>query len=173
MDRTTRTLARIAAWLGCATSLGAGAQSAPPSPCSAAQSAQFDFWIGTWDVFAPNGKLAGTNRIEKIYRCVLHESWSSEKVQGQSFNVFDPDRGVWHQTWVDSTGSLLVLEGGLRGGAMSMSDASLPGKKDAKALNEITWTPQPDGSVRQHWRVSADGGKTWTTSFDGKYVRRP
>jgi hypothetical protein len=102
---------------------------------------------------------------------VLHESWTSATVQGQSLNVFDADRGVWHQTWIDSTGSLLVIEGRFGGGAMTMSDVALPGKKDAKAVNEITWTPQPDGSVRQHWRVSADGGKTWSTSFDGKYVR--
>ena len=53
----------------------------------------------------------------------------------------------------------------------TISDATLQGKKDAKQVNEITWTPNADGSVRQHWRISADGGKTWTTSFDGKYVR--
>ena len=59
----------------------------------------------------------------------------------------------------------------LRNGSMVLSDATLPGKKDAKQVNEITWTPNADGSVRQHWRVSPDGGATWTTSFDGKYVR--
>jgi len=25
--------------------------------------------------------------------------------------------------------------------------------------------------VRQHWRQSTDGGKSWSTVFDGKYVR--
>jgi hypothetical protein len=35
----------------------------------------------------------------------------------------------------------------------------------------ITWTPNPDGSVRQHWEASTDAGKTWTTSFDGLYRR--
>jgi len=148
-----------------------GQAASPPAPCSSPQAHQFDFWIGDWDVFMPNGKLAGTNRIERIYGCALHESWKSSSVEGQSFNVFDPDRGVWHQTWIDSTASLLVIEGGIRDGAMSLSDATLAGKKDAKQLNEITWTPNSDGSVRQHWRVSADGGKTWKTSFDGKYVR--
>jgi hypothetical protein len=64
-----------------------------------------------------------------------------------------------------------VIEGRFSGASMTMSDVTLPGKKDAKAVNEIAWTAQPDGSVRQHWRVSADGGRTWSTSFDGKYVR--
>jgi hypothetical protein len=159
-----------AAAIGLAVSVAASAQ-APPAPCSAPEAKQFDFWIGDWDVFTPDGTLAGTNRIASLYGCVLHESWQNPKVQGQSFNMFDADRGVWHQTWVDSTGSLLVTEGAFRNGAMTLSDATVPGKKDSKQVNEITWTPNADGSVRQHWRVSVDGGKTWTTSFDGKYVR--
>jgi hypothetical protein len=168
MNRPKRTLARLAVSCGIAAS---AAHAQQPAPCSATQARQFDFWVGDWDVFAPNGKLAGTNRVEPIYGCVLHESWKADKVRGQSFNVYDASRGVWHQTWVDSTGSLLVIEGTLRNGAMTMSDATLPGKGDAKAVNEITWTPQADGSVRQHWRASADGGRTWSTAFDGKYVR--
>jgi hypothetical protein len=170
MNRTKRTLARLAAGLACSGAIAASAQT-PAAPCAAPESRQFDFWIGDWDVFTPNGKLAGTNRIEAVYGCTLHESWKSASVQGQSLNAFDVDRGVWHQTWIDSTGSLLVIEGSFRGGAMTMSDATLPGKKDVNAINEISWTPRADGSVRQHWRVSADGGKTWSTSFDGKYVR--
>ena len=47
----------------------------------------------------------------------------------------------------------------------------LPGRKDPARMNEITWTPNADGSVRQHWRTTKDGGKTWETAFDGKYVR--
>jgi len=161
----------LATIAGLAASLTALAQAPAAAPCPGAEASQFDFWLGDWDVFTPNGKLAGTNRIEKLYGCVLHESWSNPKVQGQSFNIYDPERAVWHQTWVDSTGSLLVIEGKFANGSMVLSDAALPAKKDAKQVNEITWTPSADGSVRQHWRVSADGGKTWTTSFDGKYVR--
>src|SRR5437868_10036375 len=80
-------------------------------PCAAPEAAQFDFWIGDWDVFNPQAKQAGVNRIERLYGCGVHESWSGGKMQGQSFNRWDPDRGVWHQTWVDSNGGLLLLEG--------------------------------------------------------------
>ena len=144
---------------------------APPDPCAAPESRQFDFWIGEWDVYLPNGKLAGRNRIQAIYGCVLHESWKAGRMEGQSFNRFDPARGVWHQTWVDSTGTILLIEGGLRDGAMVMTDANVPGRKPDAAVNEIRWSKNDDGSVRQWWRVTTDGGKTWTTAFDGKYVR--
>ena len=151
---------------------------APPAkpaapPCADAASRQFDFWIGDWDVFDPTGKSVGVNRIEPMYSdCFLHESWKGNgNFIGQSFNRYDASRGVWHQTWVDSSGTLLLLEGGLRDGKMVMSDAATPGKRDPKSVNEISWTPNPDGSVRQHWRATADGGATWKTVFDGKYVR--
>ncbi len=35
--------------------------------------------------------------------------------------------------------------------------------------NRITYTPNPDGTVRQSWETSADAGKTWQPAFDGLY----
>jgi hypothetical protein len=35
----------------------------------------------------------------------------------------------------------------------------------------ISWTPQPDGTVRQLWEQSADGSR-WRVVFDGRYVRQ-
>ncbi|MEO8102348.1 MAG: hypothetical protein ABI790_07470 [Betaproteobacteria bacterium] len=147
----------------------------PPQvrPCSAAENRQFDFWIGDWDVTTPDGKTAGTNLIRPILGgCVLHESWKGRgNFVGESFNVYDARRKVWHQTWVDGTGGALLLDGMFANGAMTLTDRDMPGKPDRNAINEITWTTNADGSVRQHWRTSADGGKTWQTAFDGKYVR--
>jgi hypothetical protein len=145
---------------------------APAAPCADAASRQFDFWLGDWEVFNPEGKLVGTNQIRLLYGCVLHESWKATKVfEGQSFNRYDADRGVWHQTWVDNSGSLLLLEGGMKAGAMVMSDATTPGRKADAPVNEIRWSRGDDGTVRQVWRTTDDGGKTWKTAFDGKYVR--
>src|SRR5262245_50795540 len=154
----------------------AAAQTPPaarPDPCAAPDSRQFDFWLGEWEVSTPDGQPAGTNRITPIYGCVLDESWKGRGgFEGQSFNRYDARRGVWHQTWVDNSGGILMIEGAFRDGVMTLSDATLPGKKDPKRMNEITWTPNADGTVRQHWRVSTDGGATWTTAFDGKYVKK-
>jgi hypothetical protein len=146
---------------------------ARPPACMKAEYRQFDFWIGDWDVSNPQGKAAGTNLIRPILGgCVLHESWKGQGgFVGESFNVFDAARGVWHQTWVDASGVALVMDGQFENGVMTLSDRDVPHKKDRDRINEIAWTPNPDGSVRQHWRVSTDGGKTWMTLFDGKYVR--
>jgi hypothetical protein len=50
---------------------------------------------------------------------------------------------------------------------MVMTDAD----PSATPLNRITWTPNPDGTVRQRWDQSTDSGATWTTVFDGLYAR--
>ncbi len=38
--------------------------------------------------------------------------------------------------------------------------------------HRISWTPGEDGSVRQLWEASKDGGATWNVLFDGLYVRK-
>ena len=94
------------------------------------------------------------------------------RLSGQSLNVFDAKRGLWHQTWIDSNAGLLVLEGTFNAGSLSMSDATLPGKKRSQAREpDHVDAGHADGSVRQLWRTSTDGGTTWKTAFDGKYVR--
>ena len=42
----------------------------------------------------------------------------------------------------------------------------------APVVQRISWTPEPDGRVRQMWQQSRDGGKTWTVAFDGWYRRK-
>ena len=155
------------------TPSSSGPTAAAVKPCTAAEHRQFDFWIGDWDVTSPAGKPAGKNLIKPILNgCVLHESWNGNGgYTGESFNAYDASRKVWHQTWVDGAGGVLMMDGRFENGSMTLSDKNLPSKANAALINEISWTPNADGSVRQHWRVSQDGGKTWTTSFDGKYVK--
>lgn len=146
-----------------------------PPACADAAHRQFDFWLGDWEVRDPAGKVVGHNRIESAHAgCALIEHWTSVAgVTGTSVNLYDRDRGRWHQTWVDSGGGLLQLDGGLEGTSMVLAgnayDADAPAKV---ARQRIRWTPQADG-VRQLWEASTDGGTTWTIVFDGRYARKP
>jgi hypothetical protein len=81
---------------------------------------QFDFWIGDWQVHRPDGALAGINRITREYGgCVIHERYATGKgYSGESLNVYDAARKVWHQTWVDDSGLLLTIEGRWNGKSM-------------------------------------------------------
>ena len=153
-----------------ATTLCASAAS-PPAPCSSAEHRQFDFWIGDWQVTTRDGKVAGHNRITSEYGgCVIHERYSTDRgYSGESLNVYDATRKVWHQTWVDGAGLLLLLEGRWNGKSMVL-EGQTPDDKGVPRRQRITWTPNADGSVRQLWEAAnADG--SWTVAFDGRYVR--
>jgi len=145
---------------------------AAAAPCDASEHRQFDFWLGEWEVRTPDGKLAGTNRIEREYGgCVLHERYDTGRgYSGESLNVYDAPRKAWHQTWVDTSGTLLLLEGGLRDGRMVLEGQTV-GADAQTTRHRITWTPNPDGSVRQFWE-STDARGQWTTAFDGLYKRK-
>jgi hypothetical protein len=146
----------------------------PPKPCSAPENRQFDFWSGSWTVTDPTGKaVVGTNDITvELGGCVLHEHWKGAKGGvGESFNIYDAASKRWHQTWVDASGSLVVLNGGIVDGKMVLEGPGY-GAKGEPATNRISWEKLPDGRVRQLWTVSTDGGKSWTTSFDGYYGRK-
>lgn len=155
--------------------VGLGIVAAVPAfaaPCDAPPHRAFDFWLGEWQVRTPDGKLAGTNRIARDYDgCVLHERYTTARgYSGESLNIYDAARKVWHQTWVDTSGTLLVLEGGIREGAMVLEGQTIDA--DARVTkHRITWTPNADGSVRQYWE-STDANGRWVTTFDGMYTRK-
>lgn len=132
---------------------------------------EFDFWLGRWRVHAPGDELAGRSRIEAEYDgCVIHEQYESVRgFRGESLNIYDAGRRVWHQSWVDNTGALLLLEGGLVDGSMVLEGQVLDARGQA-VRHRISWTPGADGSVRQHWQT-ADASGAWATAFDGRYTR--
>jgi len=145
-----------------------------PPPCVSPAHRHFDFWLGEWEVRNPQGKLAGTSRITAILGgCVVHERWSGAGgSNGESFNILDQTTGRWHQTWVDNGGLLAQFDGGLSPQGAMILEGTGRGPKGEPARSRMTFTPRPDGTIRQHWENSIDGGATWQTSFDGIYRRR-
>lgn len=167
-------LVALAAPAGRAVAQEAGAeeaaQDAPkPEPCSAPEHRQFDFWLGEWSVTnVANGRSTARNRITAIEGgCAILEEYENGAYSGTSLNYYDPAGGRWHQSWIDNQGQPLRIHGGLEDGSMVMRTD--PAGEDGKTVQRITWTPREDGSVRQHWEASKDGGATWSTVFDGIY----
>ena len=144
-----------------------------PPPCTADEYRQFDFWVGEWSVAQADGSIAGENSIQPILNgCVLLERWQGNSgFVGNSFNAWDAAEGVWRQTWVDGSGGRLDLTGGLDGDDMVLS-GERPGREGGIVKHEIRWTPQEDGTVKQHWRASKDDGDTWGDLFVGTYTRK-
>jgi hypothetical protein len=131
---------------------------------------QFDFWIGEWAPQNVQGVTVGTSSIQLILKdCIIFENWNTPVSSGKSFNLYDAKDGKWHQTWVDAGGNMVHYVGGLEGDKMVLTSESVQNGK--KTIGKMTFSKLPDGNVRQHGENSTDDGKTWTTTFDFKYVR--
>ena len=133
------------------------------NPCAAPEFSQFDFWVGSWDVYGPRGKQVGTSLIEKVYGCGVRENWKPfTPADGGSLNIYVPATKKWEQFWIDRSGSRAYFTGSWNGSAMVMTG-------DWGAPTRMTYTPNTDGSVRQLVEQSNDQGKTWTTAYDFTY----
>jgi hypothetical protein len=161
-----------------ASAMAGAANPAPPAGCPPASNPeqhQFDFWIGSWEVTGSGGKIAGRSHIEPVSDgCGISERWEGASgSRGVSYNAWDPSTGHWHQFWIgNSAGDVLYLEGGLDAGKMTMQGIRNNATTGKPQRQRITWTPNPDGTVRQLWDTSDDDGKTWAVAFDGLYRKR-
>jgi hypothetical protein len=146
----------------------------PATPCEEPERRQLDFWIGKWDVYnTADGVRYASSLVESIVGgCAISEFYDSPKAPsgpyvGKSYSSFDPKDGHWHQFYVDVNGNATWYTGSLTEvGALTMT------AKGPKAMQEMSYVPQPDGSVRQIGRFSTDDGQTWQTGYDYTYRRR-
>jgi ketosteroid isomerase-like protein len=161
----------LVVFVACLAFAGEAAQvatTAKPSPCSAPEFHQLDFWAGDWDVFDIDNATTQVARV-KVDRildgCVLREDYQdTEGHKGQSFSIYDTALKGWHQSWVTNRGLLLLLDGGLHGDevVLNTTEHMLDGKN--KLIRGV-WKPV-DGGVRQTAVTSRDEGKTWEPWFD-------
>ena len=149
-------------------------------PCRAMPEAkQFDFWIGQWDVTpwaiaTPQpGQQIGTNEVQAILEhCVLLENWrAAGGGEGKSFNYYDTNLHRWRQVWMADSGGPLDYTGEYRDGAMRFTGWNL-GPQDRRVEQRLTFFNIAPDTVRQLFEASSDSGRTWTATFDGRYVRR-
>jgi len=143
--------------------------------CSAPQHHQFDFWIGSWDVFDAKGQKIGTNEVTSMLNgCTLKEHWEDGGGGvGESFSSYDRAVKQWHQTWVDNTGNVWKTDGNLIDGKMILTRTARSVRDTTKtATYRWTWIKEDADHVIQRAEASLDGGKTWVVNFDGHYVRR-
>lgn len=160
--------------IGATLASGASAESAQ-SGCHSARFHDFDFWLGTWTVRNSVGKLLGRSVVRSTQAgCAIADTWDGATGHtGESLSIYDAESGLWHETWVDGGGGLLMLAGGRvqRGDIVLRGRSPDRNARGGSFENSMRWIKLPDGRVRLHWQTSDDGGKNWRTAFDGYYSR--
>lgn len=148
---------------------GALRQATPRDPCAGPMHRQFDFWLGDWNVFDPDGVQVGTNFIRsELDGCVVSESWmGSGGIPGRSINTFDAETGEWHQTWTSAN-----FSGHLRmaGGLDAQGRMVLTGQREAvnqgfTLFDEFVWTVLGPDRVRQVGRLEVPA-----VGFEGEFI---
>ncbi len=136
-------------------------------------SRQFDFWAGEWEVFDGQGTRQGSSRVEpSLDGCLLIENWQAALGgSGKSFNTYNAGTHKWQQFWVSNNGTVTAYEGEFKDSAMRFSGTQNPRAGKAVPVR-LTFTPLPDGRVRQMGEISSDGGASWSVGYDLYYVRK-
>ena len=145
------------------------------SPCETDERfAEFDFWLGTWDVHDAKGNFAGPNTITREQSgCVLVENWSGvQGGTGMSINYLDKIEDKWVQVWHAASGYQIDIRGGLTDDGMLLTGTIHYINNGTTAAFRGLWTALPDGRVRQFFEQSPDDGETWATWFEGFYTRK-
>lgn len=149
---------------------------APVAACQGTPWDEFDFWVGEWNVYAPDteeapGGYLGHNVIARINGgCLITEHWTGAGGNvGDSINIHDPLIGAWRQVWM-SNGWYIDYTGGLDAeGSMVLTGEAYTIPTQSRAGFRGTWTPLEDGSVRQFFEQQ-DAEGNWQGVFTGLYV---
>lgn len=153
-----------------------------PVPCSAPEAAQFDFWIGAWDLTwqgpqggTPAGQTGhAVNVIEKtLGGCVIQENFEGATgFTGKSWSVYNAAAGEWRQTWVDNSGGYLLFTGSFADGRMELRTE--PRERNGTTfVFRMVFENITDAGFDWNWQRSRDDGATWEDVWNIRYQRRP
>jgi hypothetical protein len=144
-----------------------------PPGCASAESRQFDFWLGEWDV-SPTGSTSGVTVAESSITladqgCVIIEHWRPfGGAHGHSINVFDASDSKWHQTWADATGRRTEYAGVLDAEGVLRFDNLGPEPERRR----MSFQRLDENAVRQWGERYDEASQAWVSEWDFTYRRR-
>lgn len=148
-------------------------QEEKPLPCTGPAHAQFDFWLGDWEL-SWGEKGRGTNRVTKVLDgCVVREAFDGRPamaMRGVSLSSFNARTGRWQQTWVDNQGGYLDFVGGMEGDKMILARTAQT--EEGEVLQRMVWQHITADALQWNWERSRDGGETWEVLWQIAYRRQ-
>lgn len=149
-----------------------------PPGCSSAESRQFDFWLGEWDV-SPTTSTTGVIVAESSITltdqgCVILEEWRPfGGAHGHSINIFDAIERRWRQAWADATGRRTEYAGAVdTSGVLRFDNLSPTEAGAAPGRRRMNFQRIDENTVRQWGDVYDEGAQFWTIEWDLTYRRR-
>ena len=136
-------------------------------------STDFDFWLGSWVVTWDDGASQGRNVVTRTHGGkVVTETFDGRpgvELSGTSHSVYDAQRDIWLQTWVDDAGNYFALEGRFESGEMTLLCDRHTGP--AEVVYRMRFTEITSSSLTWLWERSTDGGTTFDPAWQLAYTR--
>ena len=147
-----------------------------PAGCISAESRQFDFWLGEWDVSPGESAVLIAESTITLHDqgCVILENWRPfRNAHGHSINVYDATDGKWHQTWADASGRRTEYAGSIDSeGVMRLDNFGPPQPGAPPTRQRMNFQRIDENTVRQ-WGETFDAEQqAWSTTWSFTYRRR-
>lgn len=150
------------------------AQNTPAKPCTAPECSQFDFWLGHWTC-TYSDTMHGTNYVTKeMGGCTIHEHFNdpSTSFTGESWSVYNPQRKIWQQTWIDNQGGYIVLTGEFKNGKMLLYTEPQQMPDGTRKQSRMVYYNITPTAFDWDWDATTDEGKTWKNNWRIHYKKR-
>jgi len=158
------------------------AQASNNHPCAAPEAAQFNFWLGEWELTWPaeqwGGKPdelgRGVNHIRKILgECIIEENFQFPKqnFNGRSLSAYNAKKAVWQQTWVDNQGGYLLFTGKFEDNKMELRTEPFE-RKGKTLISRMVFKNITDQSFDWDWQRSDNLGESWKDLWNIHYERK-
>ena len=180
-----KTMARISlSFILIMTAMGVWAQMGPPTP--AAELKKLDYFSGTWTIDATigpgpwgsGGKFNATGTDEWMkgnFFLVGHSDFALPAELGGGGSAvailgYDPDKRVYTEDRFDSNGQRQKSTGTLSGDTWTWTSENnyngmtIQGRLTMKVVSPTSYTTK--------YEVSADGGTTWMSFWEGKAAKK-
>ena len=146
--------------------------------CALPEAAQFNFWLGDWNL-TYGDTMHATNHVEKIMDgCTVQENFVDPhgNYMGKSWSVYNKNYKIWQQTWVDNQGGYITLTGNMQGDSMVLTttERNVPAtiSPTGKIIMRMVYHNIKAGSFDWDWEGSTDSGNTWKNNWHIHYDRK-
>jgi hypothetical protein len=147
-----------------------------PAGCTSAESRQFDFWLGEWDVSPSQSPVVVAESTITLHDqgCVILENWRPfRNAHGHSINSYDAAEGRWRQTWADASGTRTEYAGSVDADGVMRLDNLSPSPSGAPRARQRMNFQRVDANAVRQWGETFDAEqRAWTTTWSFTYRRR-
>ena len=106
--------------------------------------------------------------------CVIHEHFHdpANMYIGESWSMYNPQKKIWQQTWVDNQGEYIVLTGEFKDGKMILYTEPSMQPDGTKKQNRMVFYNITRNNFIWDWEATTNEGKTWVNKWRIHYSRK-